>query len=572
MKNRSAHVKRASALLLAVSCMALSTIGGADSVLEKKAPSIADQTLFFAPVPKAVCGPGDTPETALQGQVPAAMRAAGFQGFSCNLQLIGQLKGEGANWQSAEWRQGSGVTKQVCAYHGTAAPNANPTLTRTNLGVRVIDITDPSNPTNTAYLTTTSMLDPWESLKINERRQLLGAVNGADGGGGPQIDIYDVSGDCRHPQLLASTSLSKPDGTPIIGHEGSWAPDGLTYYGGDLRYSPAGAVPGNTGQYYAVDTTDTTNPQFITSWQTGIPGANVHGMSISTDGTRGYMVSLGFGGNAAQLLDPTVAATNGLLIFDLSDIQARKPNPQVKLISKLLWKDGAGAQHTIPVTIGKKPYIIFVDEAGSGGFGTAAAYQSACDAGLPPFNMARIIDISDETNPKIVSELMLETHDPANCNQVLPDIAGSSHLHVHGTATTAAWTTGIRRRRSPAAISIPAFAYSTSATRCGREKSRITTRRARRRLAQAPITIVPAVGLPAARTGVHRPSTSMRTKGHCGRRARTRGFYRSSSRITRGRFRKARRRRAPAASPGYRRRSGKHAARASMRLRRKSSS
>ncbi len=38
--------------------------------------------------------------------------------------------------------------------------------------------------------------------------------------------------------------------------------------------------------------------------------------------------------------------------------------------------------------------------------------------------MARIIDISDETNPKIVSRLMLETHDPGNCPKVLPDVVG----------------------------------------------------------------------------------------------------------------------------------------------------
>ena len=99
------------------------------------------------------------------------------------------------------------------------------------------------------------MLDPWESLKINERRGLLGAVNGQNGGGGAEIDIYDISGDCRYPQLLASQALVAPDARPIIGHEGSWAPDGLTYYGADLRYLPAGAVA--TGQYYAVDTTDT---------------------------------------------------------------------------------------------------------------------------------------------------------------------------------------------------------------------------------------------------------------------------------------------------------------------------
>src|SRR5450432_29217 len=140
MSNRVRYVKQATTLVVALSCIALSSIGGADNVLEKKKPSIADEELFFAPVPKAVCGPGDKPETALQGQVPAAMRAAGFQGFSCNLQLLAQVKGEGANWQTTEWREGKGKNKKVCAYHGTAAPDANPGLARTNLGVRAIDI------------------------------------------------------------------------------------------------------------------------------------------------------------------------------------------------------------------------------------------------------------------------------------------------------------------------------------------------------------------------------------------------------------------------------------------------
>jgi len=45
---------------------------------------------------------------------------------------------------------------------------------------------------------------------------------------------------------------------------------------------------------------------------------------------------------------------------------------------------------------------------------------------LPPFNMARIIDISDETSPKLVSRLMLETHDPKNCDKILPDLVGRS--------------------------------------------------------------------------------------------------------------------------------------------------
>jgi hypothetical protein len=425
METRSPHarsVERLAFTLVAISCIA------AWGLVEAAPPSTAPVPLT---VPKATCGPGDHPETGLQGQVPAALRATGFKGFNCNLQLIGQSKGDGANWQTTEFRNGQA---RVCAYHGTASPSVS-LPGRTNLGVPVIDVTNPTNPTPTGYLQTISMLDPWESLKVNERRQLLGADNGQNGGGGPQVDIYDISGDCTAPQLLASLAVGTgTDGSdviqPIIGHEGSWAPDGLTYYGGDLRFTPPGATA-RTGQYYAVDTADPTKPKLIKTWTTGIAGAIVHGMSISDDGNRGYFVSLG-GRSTAALTDPTVPASNGLLIYDLSQIQARVPNPQVPLISKLLWKDGSVAQHTINVKIGGKPYIIFVDEGGSGGTSSAAQEQAACAAGLPPFPMARIIDISDETNPTIVSRLMLEVHNPANCAQVLPDLVGLS-IFTYGT-------------------------------------------------------------------------------------------------------------------------------------------
>jgi hypothetical protein len=44
-----------------------------------------------------------------------------------------------------------------------------------------------------------------------------------------------------------------------------------------------------------------------------------------------------------------------LLIYDLSQIQARMANPQPKLIGSVFWRDGSAAQHTIHVKIGKKP-------------------------------------------------------------------------------------------------------------------------------------------------------------------------------------------------------------------------
>jgi hypothetical protein len=239
----------------------------------------------------------------------------------------------------------------------------------------------------------------------------------------PEIDIYDLSNDCRSPQLLASVAVGKADGstgTPanVVGHEGSWAPDGLTYYGGDLRNS----------QYYAVDIVNPAKPLLITTWKTGISG--VHGMSVSDDGTRGYFVSQG--GSENDVLDPSSSPTNGLLIYDLTQIQNRVANPQVRLLGKVLWRDGSTAQHTINVTIKKKPYVISVDEAGSGGLSSSAQFAAACAAGMPPFPMARIIDVADATNPKIVSRLMMEVNDPANCALVAPDITGLA-VFTYGT-------------------------------------------------------------------------------------------------------------------------------------------
>ena len=413
-----------------VSCVALSS-----AVIGLESDDNEGSDLVGVPrtVPKATCGPEDHPEIALQGQVPAPLRASGFHGFNCNLTLIGQSRGDGANWQTAEFRDGQLNTGEneegednrlrgghICAYHGTSFSAVN----RTQTGVRVLDVTDPTDPTPTAYLTTASMLDPWESLKVNERRQLLAANNGHNGGAGPEVDVYDVSGDCRFPQFLTSTAVGKADGStgipaPVTGHEGSWAPDGLTYYGGDLAHF----------QYVAVDMTDPTEPRLIATFNTGLgagpPYANAHGLSISEDGNRAYFVTAVYSSfvDLTTLGNPDVVPNNGLIIADISEIQARKPNPKMSIVSKLLWRDGKAAQHTINVKIRGKPYIIFVDEGGSGG-NTPAGWQAACAAGLPAWPYARIIDISDETKPKIVSRLMLEVEDPANCSMVLPDLIG----------------------------------------------------------------------------------------------------------------------------------------------------
>src|SRR5262249_34134128 len=92
-------------------------------------------TAELGPIPdtvrKASCGSNDKPETELQGQVSAAVRAAGFKGYSCNLELVGQTKNDGGSWQHAFFTDLHG---HVCNYYDTASFTAN----RTQTGVVVV--------------------------------------------------------------------------------------------------------------------------------------------------------------------------------------------------------------------------------------------------------------------------------------------------------------------------------------------------------------------------------------------------------------------------------------------------
>jgi len=411
--------------LLAASALVLAACGGGGGEGSMQTGQSADTTdgkkgALALPaktaVPRAVCGPNDHPESGLQGQVPKFLRTkGGFNGFNCNLQLVGQSRGDGASWQHAFFQDSSG---HRCSYYDTRFAT-----TRPKQGTVVIDVTDNTNPTPTAYLTTRPMLDPWESLKVNERRQILGAEDGRNGTGTAQLDLYDISSDCRFPQLLSSVitgtaangdAAALPPGQNLAGHEGGFSPDGLTWYSGDR---------GTIKKYTATDLSDATHPKLMATWTLPqSPGATTttHGLSISDDGMRAY-VSQAFVGDASA----GATARNGVLVLDVSDFQNRVPNPQFRQLGSVLWLDGGQIQHTIPITVNGKRYVVAADEAGSAG-NSNAGYQAACNAGLSPFPMARIIDISDETNPFVVSKLALEIHSPNACSLVLPDLVGIS--------------------------------------------------------------------------------------------------------------------------------------------------
>jgi hypothetical protein len=366
-------------------------------------PTGEDANTFQGPVPKADCGPGSVPETGkLQGEVTIADRESGRSAkpYRCNMELVGDYTPdegfEGAEWQLARYKDSSG---RQCAYYsqrtvnyGVSSPDggtrANPILTKP--GTIVLDVTDPANPKFAENIDTLGMQDPWETLKVNKARGLLAAVNVMDGEGVSYMGIYDIKADCRHPKKLFDGNIT------AVNHEGNWAHDGMTYYTGGLQ----------PGIISAIDTSDPTNPHLITTF---FAKYGIHGMTTSLDGNRLFLshinedwpVTLYGGGNDNTIKSATKG--NGMGIYDISEIQSRKPNPEVKLISALQWTDGLLGQHTLNFHRDGTPYAIEVSEAGMGA--------------------ARIIDISDEKAPKVISKLKTEI--------MMPEHLELAHSEIH---------------------------------------------------------------------------------------------------------------------------------------------
>jgi len=92
---------------------------------------------------------------------------------------------------------------------------------------------NPAKPVLTDTLKTAAMASPHESLRLNAKRGLLVAVFASPTTQPGIVDVYDVGADCRTPRLVSSTPLGG------LGHEGGFAPDGLTYYVGSLSSGPS---------------------------------------------------------------------------------------------------------------------------------------------------------------------------------------------------------------------------------------------------------------------------------------------------------------------------------------------
>lgn len=352
-------------------------------------------------VPRAKCGQGDRVEI-VQGQTTLAERFASGKAreYACNLELAGQFAGEGAGFDLEVLGD--------CAYYATGQ---NPKMR--NPGTVVLDVSDPAHPRPTAYLNSPAMLNPVESLSIDPVRHLLIANKPTITAAEP-FDIYDLSVDCKKPRLERTLVLPR-----MMSHAGEFGPDGRIFYGTSWDIPAQSAVtPDATlpplAAVFVIDMSDPRSPAGIATW---IPENKwkTHSVSLSKDGMRAYVAISWRPGVGDGTRDP-----HGLAVLDISDFQLRRANPRFRMISTHFWDDTHEAQFIVPTSINGMPHLVFTDLSGAVGY-THPAPSKVCLSGKPSHGFPRIIDISDEKQPRTVAKLMLEVADPLNCSKTILD-------------------------------------------------------------------------------------------------------------------------------------------------------
>ncbi len=395
-----------------------------------------------------VPGPGDKPEgtvvngvfvPTLQGGLTTAKRDApgGFQGEQCGMRQVGH--------EPLGLRGSFGDVQIIghCAYASMRDPS---NLALPTTGTAVIDMRIPSAPVWGLTLRTPAMQRAYSALEI-QKGIMVGAFKDFGPNGTNPFDVYDVSGDCLNPRFLSTTNTASGN------HDGWLTPDTNTYYGIPFGGQTIQQNP-NRIDVHVMDLTDKANPKQLFNWnRLQLPAEvqartlatrNFHDVSTNEDGTRLYLAL--YGGNNALggfPADGSGRCANGLLILDSSDIALRRPNPKLNYISFLSWcpeqqtgnqfvdpdyGDGStAAAHATEFIIHEngKPYIVSTDESGAGLDGEWNVHPRQR-------TFSRLIDISDEANPRVVATFKPDVNDPDNVARVMAEQINGGMLHYIG--------------------------------------------------------------------------------------------------------------------------------------------
>jgi hypothetical protein len=351
------------------------------------------------------CGRADAPETGIQGDVPRVDQLDGRanHGYNCGVDVVGHsdLGGRVGNANMA-WAG-------HCAYIASAGS-----------GVAVVDVSDPKHPRQTATLHGGGSDFTLETIAATEVGGRAVLVAGRYGllplPLAAPMDIYDLHGDCAHPQYRSTLTF------PGNIHNLTFSPDGRRLY--------------TTLPLQVADLSDLSHPRYLGNLDNQIPQAGAvlgkylaHEVMTSPDGRLLYL-----GGQTPMYQTFT--------IVDISGWPAHPP----KVLSQVF-----GRGHDIRLaTIKGRTYALHSEESV-----VEPTAKGCVDPTLNPVGGASQPWLSDVTDPRHpimrVSQFRLAINEPSNClTAVLDQVSGSVHYHdvdnpAHTTfAMLSMWNSGLR--------------------------------------------------------------------------------------------------------------------------------
>ena len=314
--------------------------------------------------------------------------------------------------------------------------------THLHSGIQIVDIADPPNPVDIGEIPIPTALTigyTSRELRVWPQQKVLIVMyfgcsalihaceaSAADTGEQPlrRFDFFDLSGAHAAAPVLISTY--KPLATP---HEMFlWTdphnPARALLYWTSPNNAAAQLVVTDLSQWRAGTFPEisvfTAVPDYSSDLQSNYD-VRLHSLSISPDGTRGYLAYLG----------------GGVLVIDTSQLAAGATKPVIHLVTpvsgRAYW-DYEGAHSS--VRIPGKPYILTTEEIY--GYGTPAMHALFGPAfGGCPWGWVRIVDMHDPTSLKVVSDFKIDENNLTTCPAaqnnfssytshnptVLPDIA-----------------------------------------------------------------------------------------------------------------------------------------------------
>ena len=293
--------------------------------------------------------------------------------------------------------------------------------THLHSGVEVVDVGDPSHPSVVGEIPIPAdiMLGyTSRELRVWPQQQMLmvlyfgcsalihACVSASDTGEQPlrRINFFDLSGaHAASPLLVSSYTPSTTPHEMFLWTDPQRPSRALLYWTSPNNSSKQLVVTDLSGwrtSTFPEVATFTAVPDF-TADQLNQFDVRLHSLSISADGTRGYLAYLG----------------GGVMIIDTSDLASAVAHPSIRLVTpvsgRAFW-DYEGAHSS--VYIPGKPYILTTEELYGKGGPLQAAFGPAF-AGCP-WGWVRIVDMRDPAHLRVVSQYRIAENDPSTCANV----------------------------------------------------------------------------------------------------------------------------------------------------------